>query len=108
LNTKRLRADDNAPVYPVRDVQPTVCTQRGDVVRRDGFCFTCALDDEKLREDGNGLEEDGERPEDFCDGVRVVEEESENECGADEKLDTERVDGRIVRRSESHVEHSEV
>jgi hypothetical protein len=77
-------------------------------VRRDRFCFTCALDDEELREDGNGLEEDGERPEDFCDGVGVIEDESKDECGADEELDTERVDGRVVRRSESYAEHDGV
>jgi len=61
-------------------------------VRRDGFCFACALEDEELGEDGDGLEEDGEGPEDFCEGVRIVEDESENKCGAGEVLDAEGVD----------------
>jgi len=65
-------------------------------VRRDCFCFTCALEDEELREDGNGFEKNGEGPEYFSDVVGVVEEESEDECGAEEVLDTERVDGRVV------------
>jgi hypothetical protein len=62
----------------------------------DGLCFARALEDEELREDGDGLEEDGEGPEDLCDGVGVVEEEPEEECGADEVLDAEGVDGRVV------------
>jgi hypothetical protein len=93
---KTTRVDNDAPVYPVRDVQSTVCAQRGEVVRRDCFCFACALEDEELGEDGNGFEEDGEGPGYFCDGVGVVEEESEDEGGADEVLDTEGVDGRVV------------
>jgi hypothetical protein len=97
------RVDNDAPVYPVRDVQSTVCTQRGEVVRRDWFCFACALEDEELREDSNSLEEDGEGPGYFCDGVRVVEEEPENESGADKVLDTEGIDGRVVSWPETGV-----
>ena len=59
---------------------------------RDGFCFACALEDEELWEDGDGLEEDGKGPEDFDDGVRVVEDKSEKKCGANEVLDAEGVD----------------
>ena len=65
-------------------------------MRRDGFCFACALEDEELRENGDGLEEDGERPEDLCDGVAIVEDECKDECGPDEVLDAEGVDGRVV------------
>lgn len=90
------RVDNDAPIYPVRDVQSTVCAQRGEVVRRDCFCFARALEDEELREDGNGFEEDGEGPGYFCDAVGVVEEESEDEGGADEVLYTEGVDGRVI------------
>jgi hypothetical protein len=93
---KTTRADNDAPVYPVRDVQSTVCAQRGEVVCRDCFCFACALEDEELREDGNGFEKDGEGPGYFCDGVGVVEEESEDEGRADEVLDTEGVNGWVV------------
>ena len=73
-------------------------------MRRDGFCFACALENEKLREDGNGLEEDGERPEYFSDGVGVVEEDSEEQCGNKEVFHTEGVDGWVVRRPEACVE----
>ncbi len=104
MRRKTTRADYDAPVYPVRDVQSTVCAQRGEAVRRDCFCFACALEDEELREDGNGFEEDGEGPEYFCDGVRVVEDESEDKCGADEVLDTEGIDGWVVCRPEMCVE----
>lgn len=73
-------------------------------MRRDGFCFACALENEELREDGNGLQEDGERPEDFCEGVGVVEEDSEEQCRAKEVLHTEGVDGWVVCRPEACVE----
>jgi len=65
-------------------------------VRCDRFCFAGALEDEELGEDGNGLEEDGERPEDLYDGGGIVEEDPEEECGADEVLDAEGVNGRVI------------
>ena len=65
-------------------------------MRRDGLRFARALEDEELRENGDGLEEDGERPEDLRDGVGVVEDNSEEECGTNEVLDTEGVDGWVV------------
>ena len=64
---------------------------------RDRFCFTGALEDEELREDGDGLEEDGEGPEDLCQVVGVVEDDPEEERGAEEVLDAEGVDGRVMR-----------
>jgi hypothetical protein len=48
-------------------------------VRRDGFCFARALEDEELREDSDRLEKDGEGPDDLYDGVGVVEEERKDE-----------------------------
>jgi len=66
-------------------------------VRRDRFCFAGALEDEELREDGDGLEEDGEGPEDLCQVVGVVEEDPEEERGAEEVLDAEGVDGWVMR-----------
>ena len=48
-------------------------------MRRDGFCFACALEDEELREDSDGLGEDGERPEELYEGVGIVEEECKDE-----------------------------
>ena len=49
-----------------------------------------------MGEDSDGLEEDGEGPEDLCDGVGVVEEDSKEERRADEVLDAEGVDGWVV------------
>lgn len=66
-------------------------------MRRDRFCFASALEDEELREDGDRLEEDGEGPEDLCQVEGVVEEDPEEERGAEEVLDAEGVDGRVMR-----------
>jgi hypothetical protein len=96
LSNRQGRAKEYAPVYPVGNVKPPVSAQRGDVVRCDGLCFARALEDEELWEDGDGLEEDGEGPKDLCDGVRVVEEDSEEECGGDEELDAEGIDGGVM------------
>ena len=68
-------------------------------MRRDRFCFAGALEDEELREDGDGLEEDGERPKDLYDGMGIVEDDTKEECRAEEVLDTEGVDGRVICRS---------
>ena len=66
-------------------------------MRRDRFCFAGALEDEELREDGDGLEEDGEGPEDLCHVAGVVEDDPEEERGTEEVLDAEGVNGRIMR-----------
>ena len=55
---KRRKLD--RPVYPVRDVKPAVCAEGGEIVRGDCFCFARALEDEELRENSDGLQEDGE------------------------------------------------
>ena len=100
---RRVRIDNDVPVYPVRDVQSTVCAQRSEVMGRDCFCFACALEDEELREDGNGFEEDGEGPGYLRDGVGVVKDKSEDQGRCDEVFDTEGVDRRVVRWPETCV-----
>ena len=71
--------EDDRPVYPVRDVKPAVDAESSEIVRRDSFCFTCALEDEELREDSDGLEEDGESPEEIYEGVGITEDECKDE-----------------------------
>jgi hypothetical protein len=67
-------------------------------VRVDRVGLARALEHEQLREDGDGLEEDGEGPEDLHGREAVVEHERTERGGPDEVLDLERVDGRVVRR----------
>jgi len=62
----------------------------------DGLCLACALEHEELGEDGDGFEEDGEGPEDLGEGEGVVEDESEDEGGAEEEFDFECVDRGVV------------
>jgi hypothetical protein len=78
-STPGRRRELDRPVYPIRDVKPAVCAEGSEIVRRDGFCFARALEDEELREDSDRLEEDGEGPDDLYDGVGVVEEERKDE-----------------------------
>lgn len=50
-------------VYPVRNIQRSVCAEGEQVMGGDCFCLSGALQHEQLREDGDGLEPDGEGPE---------------------------------------------
>jgi hypothetical protein len=59
--------------------------------------------DEELQEHGSSFEENGKGLGYFCDGVGVVEEEREDGGGANEVLDTEGVDGRVIRWPETFV-----
>jgi hypothetical protein len=59
---------EKVPVDPIGNVQGTVCAKGEQVVGRDGFRLACSLQHEKLREDSNGFQPDGESPEDLCHG----------------------------------------
>lgn len=65
-------------------------------MRRDRLGFARTLEHEELREDSDGFEEDGERPEDLGGGEGVVEDEGEDGGWAEEVFDAEGVDGRVV------------
>lgn len=45
-------------VYPVRNVESSVCTQREEVVGRDRLGLASALQHEELRKDGNRFQPD--------------------------------------------------
>lgn len=50
------------PVDPVEDVQAAVRAQSKQVVAGDGFRLTCLTDHKQLRQNGYGLQVDGEGP----------------------------------------------
>ena len=65
---------------PVGNIQSAVKTHGSKVMCGDCLCFACSLEHEELREDGHSLEEDGERPKDFCELEFIVEDEAENDA----------------------------
>lgn len=90
----------NIPVQPVGNVERSIRSERKDVVCGDRLCLACPLQHEELRQDGHSLEVDAERPHDLHKVEMVVEEQCQNEARAHEILQLDRVDSRIVRRSE--------
>ncbi len=58
-------------------------------MRRDRFGFASFLDHEQLREDGHGLEVDGEGPEDFHQRELVVQHQRKEDGWADQKFNPE-------------------
>lgn len=70
-------------VQPVWEVETSVYTESEEVVRRDGLGLSSALEHEELRENGDGLEPDGESPKDLGDGVLVGEKQSQNSSATD-------------------------
>lgn len=85
------------PVQPIRDVQRPVDAEREEVVRCDGIGLAGALQHEELREDGDGLEPDGEGPQHLGELVAVGEENGEDGAAAEEVLNFEGVDVGVVR-----------
>ena len=83
-------------VYPVGDVQSSVCAKGKEVMGSDCLCLSSPLQHEELGQDGDGLEEDGEGPEDLGEVEVVVEDEAEDDAGAQQVFDAERVNGRVV------------
>ena len=81
----------DVPVDPIRDIECPVCAEGSEVVGGDGLRFAGPLEEEELREDGHGLEEDGEGPQEFGEGEPVVEDEGQEDAGAEEVFDAERV-----------------
>lgn len=49
-------------VDPVEDVQPTVDSEREEIMTGDVFRLASLGDHEELRQDGTGFEVDGKRP----------------------------------------------
>ena len=59
-------------VDPVQDVQGTVWTQGKEIMRRDGLGLSGLADHKQLGQDGNGLQVDGECPQDLEAGMTFV------------------------------------
>jgi len=83
-------------VNPVGDIERPVCSECGEIMRRDGLRLACALEHEKLREDSNSLQPDGERPENLGEPEAVVENEREDDAWREEVFDAEGVNGGIM------------
>ena len=60
-------------IDPVENVEPSVRSQGKEIVRRDGFGLTSFLHHKQLRQNGHGLQVDGEGPQDFHQAEFVVE-----------------------------------
>ena len=65
----------------------------------DCLCLPCTLEHEELGEDGDGLEENGERPENFVQGKIFVKDEAKDGTRANEVLDPEGVDCWVMCRA---------
>lgn len=85
------------PINPIRDIKRPVRSKSRNVMCRYRLRLARALQHEQLREYSDAFEEDGECPEDLDEVEFVVEEEGEEEGWAEEELDPEGVDGRVVR-----------
>ena len=89
---RRIRnATHNAPVDPIRNIQRPVGAEGGKVVGGDRLRLAHPLEHEQLWKNRDGLEENGERPQEFGDGEGVVEEECEHDARCGDVLDAERV-----------------
>jgi hypothetical protein len=84
------------PVYPVRDIQASVYSQRKQVMRRYSLGLACSLQHEKLREDSYAFQPYRKRPEDLRNGVFYREEDGKQGGAAEEVGDAEGVELRIV------------
>lgn len=63
----------------------------------DAFRFASFADQEQLGQYGNRFQVDGEGPQDFQWGKRVVNQQGQQEAGNEQKLDAERVVVVVVR-----------
>lgn len=88
---------DNETPDPVQNVETAIGAERDDVGGVHGLDLASALNEEELGENGDGLEVDGEGPEELVDGEIVVEEKRKNGRGNDEKEHAERVVLFVVR-----------
>ena len=93
----------NSPVDPVRQIQPSVHPQRGEVVSGDGLGLSGPLEHEQLGKDSDGLEVDGEGPEHlrWCPGVG--EDKGEEDARDEEVFESEGVETWIRGGSEAEL-----
>lgn len=84
------------PVYPIGNVQSPIHAQRGQVVSRDCFRLSGALQQEKLRKNRHCLQEDGETPQNLCWCKLVVEQAAQDKAWTEKVFNAERVDGGVM------------
>ena len=70
-------------------------------MRRDGLRLARALEHEKLGEDSNSLQPNGERPENLGEPEGIVEDERKDDAWREEVFDAESVNGRVMGGSAS-------
>lgn len=73
-------------------------------MRCDCLRLARPLQHEELRENSNRLEEDGERPQNLREAELVVEDEGEDEAGADEVFNLEGINRGVVCWTVSEME----
>lgn len=86
----------SSPVYPIGNVQSPIHAQRGQVVSRDCFRLSGALQQEKLRKNRHCLQEDGETPQNLCWCKLVVEQAAQDKAWTEKVFNAERVDGGVM------------
>jgi len=95
---RSMRYGSHSPVDPVGNVERTVQSQRSEVVRRDRLGLARSLEHEKLRQDRDALEPDGERPNELKRRVSVVEQQCQNCHGGNEVRQPEGIQRCVLRR----------
>ena len=75
-------------VDPVEDVEPPVGAEREQVVRGDGLGLPGLGHHEELRQDGHGLQVDGERPQHLHHAELVVQDQGEQQGGQQQELNS--------------------
>ena len=90
-------------IDPVQDVERAIGAQCKQVVAGDRLRLACLGHHEELGKDGDGLEVDGEGPEDFHRGERLVEDQGKDGHGAEEELNSKAVMVAVISGSELHV-----
>ena len=81
---------------PIWNIQRSVYPQREEVMRGDGFCFPCPLQQEQLRQDRNTLQPDTERPENLTEGVFIRVDKRKDQRPSKEVLYSESIEIRIM------------
>jgi hypothetical protein len=65
-------SEANAPIDPIENIQRTIYAKRNDIVASESFSLPSEVKHVQLREDGDRLEEYGERPQDIHEPKYMV------------------------------------
>lgn len=98
-NCGTLERDICVPVDPIGNIEGSVDTKRGQIVRCNCLCLPCPLKHEELRQNSDRFEENRKRPQNLGEGELVVEDEGEYKARADEIFDFEGINGWIICRT---------